>query len=445
MANTDSKRDKMVTRAVHRLFWRAMVHTPGYFVFTVVCHAPAFFIMNVYVPLQIAYGIEAIITRHFGSVDHYALSILILTIIGQTIYAVGTWAFNRNGVYGGSFVQRQVFTNYLAKDYEFYGGSYIGALGAQAARLRDAFTDYNRIALFDIPRNAVIVIASLIVVALKSLPLAIISLLCMAVVFSVTLLFSKYRLKYRRLVSEASSHLAGILGDALSHATAVKSFANEDYEHGRLNKPLSHWEKMQLKSWDLFTPQNYSRNLLLAITMAVLLVVSAHLYRQGKISIAIIALVQLYVIRLINVTIDLSEIIKQYETLMSGAYQAVATMLVPLNVSDPVKPLSLGSKKAHEIVFDKVSYHYPEVAKGVNAIDGFSLRVKPGEKIGLVGYSGGGKTTVTKLLLRFMDVDSGSIKIDGQDVRDVKQSALRVRLLMCRKTRCCSTGPSKKI
>ena len=167
------------------------------------------------------------------------------------------------------------------------------------------------------------------------------------------------------------------------------------------------------------------RNLLMAATMAVLLVVSAHLYQENKISIAIVALVQIYVIRLIYVTIDTAEMIKEYEAIMSASYQTIATMLVASQVNDPAKPRRLKAKPVYEIDFADASYHYPEAASGSYAVRDFSLTVAKGEKIGLVGYSGGGKTTVTKLLLRFMDVDHGRISIDGVDIRDVRQADLR--------------------
>jgi ATP-binding cassette subfamily B protein len=425
MAESELQRDKRVTREVHRLFWRAMFYTPRYFVPTITFYLPAFFIMNVYIPLQVAYGIQAIITRHFDRVGHYVIAVILITVIGQLLYGIATWTFNRNGIYGGTFVQNEMFANYLDKDYEFFGSNYIGALGVQAARIKDAFTDYNRFAMFEIPRNIVIIVASLAVLAVKSPLLALITVGCMTVTLSVTLLFAKYRLKYRRLVSQANSEVSGVLGDSLSHGAAVKSFAQEAHEQQRAKKPMRDWEAAQLKSWDLFIPGNALRNLFMAVTMAVLLLASAHLYREGKIQIAIIALVQLYVIRLMNVTNDVADLIKTYETIMSTSYQAVATTLVPGTIIDPGQPKKLSGKKTYGISFNEVTYHYPEAAKGSDAVSGFSLNVANGEKIGLVGYSGGGKTTITKLLLRFMDVDNGGIQIDGIDVRQAAQAELR--------------------
>jgi ATP-binding cassette subfamily B protein len=78
-----------------------------------------------------------------------------------------------------------------------------------------------------------------------------------------------------------------------------------------------------------------------------------------------------------------------------------------------------------EIVFDKVSFAYDDAAEGSSLFAGLNIKIKAGERVGLVGRSGGGKTTITSLLLRFNDVDDGQILIDGQDISKVKQRSLR--------------------
>ncbi|HSW37201.1 MAG TPA: ABC transporter ATP-binding protein [Candidatus Saccharimonadales bacterium] len=425
MPVSEIQRDKHVSREVHKLYWRAMWQSKGHLLTTVLLHPIVFFITNVYISLIVAYGIEAVITKHFERVPGYALQVVILALVANVLLSIATWAFNRNGTAGGVFVQREIFSNYLSKDYDFYSNTYIGALGAQAARLRDAFVDYQYLVHFAIPKTAVIIIFSLVILAFKSVVLALIALVCMLLVLSFTIAVAGYRLKYRRLLSEASSQLAGVLGDALSHATAVKSFANERYESKRLSGALKKWYHAQLKSWDLFIPSNFGRSMLLAIITAILLVVSARLYKNGAISIAIVALVQFYVLRLINTTIEIGDMIKDYEKVMSMAYQPVATMLIPATVVDKPEAIALPTKQDLTLNFQAVSYHYPEAADGNDAVSDFTLEVKSGQKIGLVGYSGSGKTTLTKLLLRFIDTTQGSISINGHDLRDIAQTDLR--------------------
>lgn len=417
-------RDKQTTRSIHRLFWRAMTNNKKYFIVTVLLHAPAFGITHVAIPLQVAYGIQAILTKNFAAVPHYAIVIMLLAVSYNVLLGFATWAFNRDGVEGASYVQKQIFSNYLSKDYEFYSNTYVGALGAQASRMRDAFTDYNRITLFDIPKSAVIIIAGLGVIASKSILLALVTAGCMLLVLSYTIITSQLRLKYRRLVSEASSHLSGVIGDALGHGATVKSFATEEYEAKRLEAPLSAWRKAQLQSWDLFTPANTGRNLLNAFTTCALLILTSRMYQQGTITIAIVTLVQLYAVKLVGVTLDIAEIIKSYETVMGSAYEPMVTMNIRPSVRDTETPQKIISPVKH-LTFDAVTFQYPDNAADIHAIDTLSFQVKQGEKIGIVGRSGSGKTTLTKLLLRFMDVSDGSIQINGIDIRNITQHDLR--------------------
>lgn len=417
-------RDKQTTRSIQRLFWRAMTNNKKYFIVTVLLHAPAFGITHVAIPLQVAYGIQAILTKNFAAVPHYAIVIMLLAVSYNVLLGFATWAFNRDGVEGASYVQKQIFSNYLSKDYEFYSNTYVGALGAQASRMRDAFIDYNRITLFDIPKSAVIIIAGLGVIASKSILLALVTAGCMLLVLSYTIITSQLRLKYRRLVSEASSHLSGVIGDALGHGATVKSFATEEYEAKRLEAPLSAWRKAQLQSWDLFTPANTGRNLLNAFTTCALLILTSRMYQQGTITIAIVTLVQLYAVKLVGVTLDIAEIIKSYETVMGSAYEPMVTMNIRPGVRDTDMPQKIISPVKH-LTFDAVTFQYPDNAADIHAIDTLSFQVKQGEKIGIVGRSGSGKTTLTKLLLRFMDVSDGSIQINGIDIRDITQHDLR--------------------
>ncbi len=425
MISADLQRDKKVTREIHRLFWRATINKPLYFWLTVLLHPPAMLVIHVLIPVEVAFGIQAIIKGNYDQVTVIAWTIVVGMFLTMILFAFATWAFDRLGTYSGKYVQRAVFSNFLNKDYDFYSNQFIGGLGAQAARLRDAVEEYDRIMIFEMMKAAVIIIAGLVVIAILSLELAAFLLLGVLIIISGTIYIASLRLKYRRMLSKASNDLAGVLGDSLSHGSTVKSYAKEDYEMERLSKPLDVWGEAQLKTWDSSIPHTFVRHTLLAIIMAVLLVVSSKLYREGAISIATIALVQLYVIRVANVTLDIGDHIKKFEGLMSHSYEPVSTMMISTEVNDPEQPVKLSDLKNMQLKFRDVVYRYPEAHESQNAISEFNLEVKPGEKIGLVGYSGGGKTTITKLLLRFMDVSGGSISLNGIDIRDLAQRDLR--------------------
>ena len=111
---------------------------------------------------------------------------------------------------------------------------------------------------------------------------------------------------------------------------------------------------------------------------------------------------------------------------MGTVIDGMNTLAKPIDIEDKpnAKPLTVS---AGEIEFDNISFHYGESA---GVIEKLNLKIKPGEKVGLVGRSGAGKSTLVNLLMRFHDVESGSIKIDGQNISDVQQDSLRGQIGM---------------
>jgi ATP-binding cassette subfamily B protein len=425
MSETEKQRDKKITREINRLFWKGNLSNPRTFIGWLLCRPPAIFIYNVLIPIQIAYGLEAIIDKQFDAVGHHAFLVLMFAITYCVLWGVGGVAICRNGVTGGRYVQKKVFESYLQKDYEFYGNTFIGALGSQAIRIRDSFAQYNQIMINALPFQFITVVCSIVVIGYHSLQVALVTVACMGLVLSYTVASSKWRLRFRRRLSLASSDLAGTISDALGQSTTVKSFAAEAYERERLDNSLGQWGSAQYVSWLTSIPSDLGRMLLAAGAIGVLLLLTAHLYQTGSISVAIVVLVQLYVVKLISTTQEISDTIKAYENAMGGSYDSIKTMLVEPIVNDQPNALSLPKKAQPSIEFDKVSFRYDKHAVGRSAVKDFSLHIKPGEKIGIVGYSGSGKTTLTKLLVRFMDIDKGAIHVAGTDIRDLKQHELR--------------------
>lgn len=427
MSKSFSARDRAASRATLRLFAETTMQDKWSFVAWLVMRPLALLIYTVLIPFQIAYALQAIITRQFDEVAGYVMTIVVLGCLYAVLWGLGGVAICRNGRIGTSYIQQKVFANYLEKDYEFFNNQYIGTLGSQATQLRESYNRFCTLVMNGLTRQVVVVTASIAIIAWNSPLLALVTLVAMAIIMSFTILSSRWRLKYRRLLGEASGETAGIISDALSHGTTVKGFAREDREMGLLDTPLQRLANTQYWSWMSSIPADIGRLLLAVIATVVLLLLTSSLYRTGAISIAIVVLVQLYVIRLVNSTQEIADLIKDYEAIMSTAHQAVKTMLVPQSVLDSAKPKSLTMQAGQPLTveFDNVSFSYHDGESSVQAVENFSLRILQGEKIGLVGYSGSGKTTLTKLLLRFMDVENGNIRLAGNDIRDIRQKDLR--------------------
>jgi len=125
-----------------------------------------------------------------------------------------------------------------------------------------------------------------------------------------------------------------------------------------------------------------------------------------------------------RVMFDFTRIYRNLESAMTEAAQFTALLRTPATVLDPPVPVPLRSRPA-EIRFERVTFGY---GSGEPLFDELDLTVPPGTRIGLVGRSGGGKSTLTRLLLRMTDIDGGSILIGGQDIRDLRQADLRSQI-----------------
>jgi len=424
-SGTYTKRDHVVSREIHRLFWRSTFEDTPSFIVWLLTRPAALVIYNVLIPFEIAYTLQAIITRQFGRANHYLILILLLGLAYCILWAIGGVAICRNGRIGTAYIQKEVFANFLEKDYEFFNNTYLGALAAQAMRVRDCFNDYCVILMNGVTKQFVAVTTSIGIIAYHSTSLAFITLASMAILVGFTLTSARWRVRFRRLLSEANSEVGGVLGDALGHGATVKSFASEAFERKRYAAAADRLAHTQYLSWMSSVPADIGRTTLATLAMFVLLLMTSRLYQHHSISIAIVVLVQLYVVRLIMSTQDIADLLKSYEATMSGAYEAVKTMMITPAVVDKSRRVKLPLRKGCSLGFADVGFHYADATPGVQAIAGFNLEVAQGEKIGLVGFSGSGKTTLTKLLLRFIDVTSGAINIDGIDIRDLSQHDLR--------------------
>jgi ATP-binding cassette subfamily B protein len=145
---------------------------------------------------------------------------------------------------------------------------------------------------------------------------------------------------------------------------------------------------------------------------------------RHKFDVATFLLFQVYIMRIIDNVRRSTMIVRQLEVVAGDAQEMTELLEQPPLVQD--KPVTEKSRIAKgSIAFDAMTFQYDDANMAETLFENFNLDIKPGEKVGLVGPSGGGKTTITRLLLRFMDIQDGYIKIDGQDIRDIKQQDLR--------------------
>jgi len=161
-----------------------------------------------------------------------------------------------------------------------------------------------------------------------------------------------------------------------------------------------------------------------AVTMILtiaLLVWAIRLWQSADATTGDVVLVCTLGLSILSATRDLAVALVDVTQHVARLTEAIATLLLPHELRDHPQAEPLVRRGA-AIVFDKIAFQYPG---GVKVFDQFTLRLQPGQRVGLIGRSGGGKSTLFTLLQRFYDVGQGSIMIDGQDISRVTQQSLR--------------------
>ncbi len=228
-------------------------------------------------------------------------------------------------------------------------------------------------------------------------------------------------LRHKRKVLTA--RLNGTVADILGNQQLVRYFATAPQEVATVAHGRNEIEAVAKKEVDVIQREAIIRQSVLFLFQIITMAACIWLFTTGSVSIAALVFAVTYLGRLTGTLFDISPIIRGIEQVFLDASNITEILSEAPEVTDAPDAKKL-QVTAGEITLDSVSFAYKD-GEDKEVIRKLSLTVKPGERIGLAGHSGGGKTTLTKLLLRFADIGSGTIAIDGQDISKVTQKSLR--------------------
>jgi ATP-binding cassette subfamily B multidrug efflux pump len=224
-------------------------------------------------------------------------------------------------------------------------------------------------------------------------------------------------------VSEAKSVMTGRMVDSYTNIQTLKTFAVDGEEDAYVAASVLDHVRAFRDLMRIFTGCWSLLFLLNAALVASVTWIALAAWNAGTMTTAMVATAIPFVLQIMNISgwiLDIgSNIFRQIGT----ARDSMQTIARPLTLVDAPEARPLAVTRG-EIVYDRVGFNYWRGDEG-KVVHGFSLTVRPGEKIGLVGRSGAGKSTLVNLTLRMFDVAEGAIRIDGQDIRTVTQESLR--------------------
>ena len=356
-----------------------------------------------------------------GAVMPYVLGCAGVLLFGEILWRIGIHCLNRLDAHGIENLYVVGLDELLAKDAAFFHDNFAGSLTKRVLSFASRFEDFADTVAFN-------VVASIVPVAFASVVLwhyspllvaGLIGLIAITGVGVAPLIRRRQRLVDQR--EEAIARVSGHVADALANMETIRAFAAEDREAAEHRSRIADQRRKSLRSWDygnlcvdaLVAPMSVLTN-----ALGLLLAVALGSGTQG-IEAVIVAFT--YYSNATRIMFDFNQIYRHLESSLTEAAQFTELLQTPPTVTDPITPEPL-RPAGSAVRFERVRFAH---AGGRPLFTGLDLVVPGGTKVGLVGRSGGGKTTLTRLLLRMMDVEDGRILIGGQDIRKLCQSDLR--------------------
>jgi ATP-binding cassette subfamily B protein len=304
----------------------------------------------------------------------------------------------------------------------FFNDRFAGSLVNQVNKFVGSFERLTDALTWNVFKLIVSVIATAIILA-PTAPLVSVAIGIISVVYiPIAWRYRKQQLPFNKAWAASETDRTGQLADTVSNILAVKSFSGEGREQKRMQEKVDIVHERSMDTMKITMKQELVTGLLQRSINVAVVVVSILLALNGNINVGVIYLSLTFTIGIMRRLWDLNNTFRAFTRVFGDAHDMAEILAIEPAVADKKSSANI-SLKDSSVDFSDVTFGHEE--NKAPLFKNLNLNIKPGQKIGLVGMSGGGKTTITKLLLRFMDIQGGTISIGGVDITDMPQSELR--------------------
>jgi len=253
---------------------------------------------------------------------------------------------------------------------------------------------------------------------------AIITFVTLVIYIAFTLFITEWRMVYRRTMNDMDSKANTRAIDSLINYETVKYFGNEQYEVERYDEQMCKWEVSAVQNQTSLAALNAGQSAIIAVGITLLMLLAADQVVKGKMTLGDLVLVNVFMLQLYMPLHFLGFVYREIKNALADMERMFKLLNENREIEDSLnaQPLKLASGR---VEFKNVAFSYDPERQILSDV---SFDIPPGNTIAVVGASGAGKSTLSRLLFRFYDVSSGSIVIDGQDIRTVTQASLRANI-----------------
>jgi ATP-binding cassette, subfamily B, heavy metal transporter len=387
-------------------------------------------VATVGVPLIYARIIDRIAPAHGGM-----LALPVALVVAYGLVRIGSSGFGelRDALFAavGQRAVRQLalrtFQHLHGLSLRFHLDRQTGGLARIIDRGTQGMQSVLRLAVFNVVPTAIeLALVTVVIWRLFDWRFAAVTVLAVLAYLIFTMLFAARRARWRRAMNDTDNDASTKALDSLLNFETVKYFGNEAHEAVRYDASLARYERAAVKVQVSLNMLNLGQAAIIATGLTLIMLMAAVGMRNGSMTIGKFVLINTYLMQLYQ---PLNFLGMVYMTIRQGLVdmeQMFRLLRMPSDVTDRPDAVELAAQlsegPAGEVCFEDVAFGYgPDRA----ILRGVDFDVPAGRKLAIVGPTGAGKSTISKLLFRFYDVTGGRITIDGQDIRQVTQRSLR--------------------
>jgi ATP-binding cassette, subfamily B, heavy metal transporter len=319
----------------------------------------------------------------------------------------------------------RTFRHLHALSLRFHLDRQTGALARAIDRGTVGIQSVLRLAVFNVvPTLIELLLVTAIIWRLFDWRFAAVTFVAVVSYIGFTMGFAGWRVRARRTMNENDNDASTKALDSLLNFETVKYFGNEAHEAARYDGALARYERAAVRVQVSLNILNIGQTLIITSGLTLIMLMAANGVSDGSMTVGRFVLINTYMMQLYQPLGFLGFV---YMTIKQGivdAEQMFGLLEVGQEITDRPGARTLAAK-AGELLFEGVHFGYRpdrEILKGIDFV------VPAGRKLAIVGPTGAGKSTISRLLFRFYDVTQGRITIDGQDIRDVTQESLRATI-----------------
>lgn len=373
------------------------------------------------------YGVKSLVdslsSGPAGAAGVWGAFALLMALIGadNMLWRVASWIASFTFVRVTGDLRRDIFRHLTGHSPSYFGDRLPGMLTSRITATSNAVFTVENMFVWNVFPPCFATVAAICLIGTVSVPMALgLIAIAGAMVFAMFRLAAAGKPLHDDFADKAAV-VDGEMVDVISNMPLVRAFCGLSHEHARFDTTVNRELDARGRSLRYLEKLRIMHASVTIVLTVGLMAWAISLWQRGGASTGDVVLICTLGLTILNATRDLAVALVDVTQHIARLSEAIATLLQPHELRDhpEAEPLI---KSGAAIAFNNITFQYPG---GQKIFENFNLRLQPGQRVGLVGQSGGGKSSLFTLLQRFYDTGAGNITIDGQDIAKVTQQSLR--------------------